>query len=120
MVLDFYIINDRINMFTVEETNDYIEWFNRLNLKEQGLVHSRISRIISYEHLGNVRQINQYLAELKWKNGRRVYFTITLGQENRIMILLLGGNKSSQTRDIKTNLDVASSQAHDIAKFSSD
>ncbi len=41
------------------------------------------------------------MAELKWKNGRRIYFSVTLEDDGQILILLLGGNKNGQNRDIR-------------------
>lgn len=37
--------------------------------------------------------------ELKWKNGRRVYYTTVYQYK---ILLLLGGNKNGQDRDIQT------------------
>jgi putative addiction module killer protein len=52
-------------------------------------------------HFGMVRKLDKNLAEFKWKNGLRVYFTLIRYQEDRMILLLLGGNKNSQDWDIK-------------------
>jgi putative addiction module killer protein len=38
---------------------------------------------------------------LKWGNGRRIYFTLVKDENDNIIILLLGGNKNSQDKDIQ-------------------
>ena len=38
------------------------------------------------------------LTEIKWKNGRRVYFSV-IG--NKVILLLIGGYKNAQNKEIK-------------------
>jgi putative addiction module killer protein len=88
-------------MYLVVETKDYNDWLQTLTLKEQAQVNARISRIRINEHFGVAKKLDQNLAELKWSNGKRIYFAITSNEFEKIIILLLGGNKNSQTSDIK-------------------
>lgn len=88
-------------MFKVKETKEYIDWFNKQSIKEQGQIQARIAKVRTGGHFGNAKKLDQSLAELKWKNGRRVYFTLALDGGGNIIILLLGGNKNSQSKDIK-------------------
>lgn len=60
-----------------------------------------LERILDHGHFGEARQLYSNLAELKWKSGLRIYFSIMRDKENRIVVLLLGGNKNSQKSDIK-------------------
>ncbi len=87
-------------MYQVVETEEYIRWFERLNTKEQAQIHSRIANIWQHGHFGTAKKLDQSLAELKWKNGRRVYFTLAKDEDGNIIVLLLGGNKNTQSKDI--------------------
>lgn len=87
-------------MYQVVETQEYIEWFNKLNKKEQAQVHARVTKIRLYGYFGDTKKLDSSLAELKWKNGRRVYFTVAKNHTGHIIILLLGGSKNTQSKDI--------------------
>lgn len=87
-------------MYQVVETEEYINWFERLNTKEQAQIHSRIANIRLHGHFGTAKKLDQSLAELKWKNGRRIYFTLAQDEDGNIIVLLLGGNKNTQGKDI--------------------
>ena len=47
---------------------------------------------------GEYRQLSNNLYELKFKNGIRIYYT---EDEKTIVLLLTGGDKKSQSKDIK-------------------
>jgi putative addiction module killer protein len=79
-------------------TREFLDWFVGLTVNEQLQIDSRIQRIQDHGHFGDVKNIGNGLAELRWKSGRRIYFT-RVGQ---VMILLLnGGLKNAQKKDIK-------------------
>jgi len=48
--------------------------------------------------LGDVRYLGNKLFEFKWKIGIRIYFVI---KGRKIILLINGGNKNDQKRDIK-------------------
>jgi putative addiction module killer protein len=73
-------------------------WFSHLHPPYKQLVDARVLRIQKYEHFGNIRIITSQIAELKWKNGIRVYF---FKEDNEIIFLLLGGLKNAKKKDIK-------------------
>ena len=82
----------------IERTPEFMEWFDGLSLKDQLQIDSRIQRIRDHAHFGDAKNLGDGLAELRWKNGRRVYFSKT----GSIMILLLsGGLKNAQKKDIQ-------------------
>lgn len=85
-------------MFTVEMTDEYLLWQTRLSDKQRILVDARVERLKNFGHLGVYKHIEGPLIELKWKQGLRVYLART---EDRKFILLWGGNKNGQDRDIK-------------------
>jgi len=71
-------------------------------LKDAQARHRIIARIVRIRegNFGNVRRIDAGLSELKidYGPGYRVYFTIDSG---RLVVLLCGGDKSTQGRDIE-------------------
>lgn len=73
-------------------------WLESLSDKEQSQVKARLNRILVHNHFGDAKILGGGLSELKWKNGRRIYFSII---ERKIILLLIGGNKNGQDKDIK-------------------
>lgn len=77
------------------------EWLGELrDLKARAIVRTRIDRV-SLGNFGNCRDLKDGLWELKidFGPGYRLYF----GKAgNQVVLLLTGGDKSSQIRDIKT------------------
>lgn len=59
----------------------------------------RLQKLEIEEHFGNCRPVGNGISELKinYAKGYRVYFKETDG---RIIILLIGGDKSTQQKDI--------------------
>ena len=85
-------------MIRIKETDEFTTWLNSLTLKEQTQVDARLTRIKKFMHFGDVKGISPGLAELRWKNGWRVYFT----RETKFIVLLLsGGHKNDQKKDIE-------------------
>lgn len=82
----------------VERTPEFNDWFEGLNLKDQLQIDSRIQRIRDHAHFGDAKVLSEGLAELRWKNGRRVYFSKT---GTVIILLLIGGLKNAQKKDIQ-------------------
>ena len=78
----------------------YTEWFESIrDLKTRTQIQSRIDRIKS-GNLGDHKSVGDGVFELRFRSGPgyRIYF----GQVgNTIVLLLCGGDKSSQSRDIK-------------------
>ena len=78
----------------------YTEWINKL--KDQAVrarVRVQVDRL-ELGHTGSVKSLGEGLFELKMKfgSGYRVYF----GYDGpHLIILLAGGDKDSQTKDIK-------------------
>lgn len=82
----------------VSRTLEFEQWLSGEAPKIQALVESRVFRIENYDHFGDAKNLGDGLAELRWKNGLRVYFA-RIGQ--RMVLLLHGGRKNDQKNDIK-------------------
>ena len=79
----------------------YLEWLNNLKDSQTKLrIQDRIKRIEIFDYFGNHKIISNNLYELKFYFGKgyRVYFT---KRNNQIVILLGGGDKTTQNKDIK-------------------
>ncbi len=88
-----------IMRYTLETTIQYDKWFKRLKdtlIKIKIL--ARLSRIEN-GNFGDFKQLSDNLFEFRFffGSGFRVYYTIKGG---KIVLLLVGGNKSSQRKDI--------------------
>ncbi|GAB5412168.1 MAG: hypothetical protein ChlgKO_12820 [Chlamydiales bacterium] len=69
-----------------------------LRKAERKLVESRLFRLEEANHFGDAKFLGDHLAELRWKNGTRVYFYKV---NNNEVYLLLGGYKNAQIKEIK-------------------
>ncbi len=79
----------------VLRTSAFVDWYHGLGKKMRTRVDARIERIVIEGHYGKVRRFGG-ITELKWKSGLRVY----LIEKYSDLILLLGGNKNGQDKDI--------------------
>ena len=90
----------------VRQTKRYIDWFDGLRDRQaRARINARIRRL-SLGNPGDVKPVGEGVSELRidYDPGYRVYF-IQRGQQ--VVILLAGGDKSSQPRDIRTALNLA-------------
>jgi len=87
-------------MFDVQQTRIFYEWLTSLkDRRAVWLIASRLDRL-KFGHFGDVSHVGNGVCELRihFGLGYRVYFQRT-GQS--IIILLCGGDKGSQARDIQ-------------------
>ena len=93
-------------MYEIETTEVFDAWLSGItDSKSQKVIVKRI-RTMSFGSLGKVRSLDNGLFEAKidYGPGFRMYF-VNKGQ--RIIVLLCGGDQSTQTRDIKNARDMA-------------
>lgn len=88
-------------MITLLQTDTFKKW--RLQLKDErirGLIASRLDRL-SFGHTGDAEPVGDGISELRIHHGPgyRIYFQ---RRGNTIIILLCGGDKSTQAKDIRT------------------
>ncbi len=90
----------------VRQTKQFAKWFAKL--KDNIAKLSIARRIVRLENgnFGDSKSVGDGVFELRIDVGKgyRVYFT---NKENTIVILLVGGDKSSQESDIKTAKEMA-------------
>lgn len=88
-------------MYFIEKTPEFDKWFRKLNnLKAKARILFRLQKLENEEHYGDCKPVGQGISELKinYAKGYRVYFKETDG---KVIILLIGGDKSTQQNDIK-------------------
>ena len=86
-------------LIEVRETDVYTRWFRRLRDRQaRARIDIRIRRL-SLGNPGDVRPVGAGISELRidYGPGYRVYF---VRRGRALVILLAGGDKSSQERDI--------------------
>lgn len=79
------------------KSDEYDEWIVKETLKSQVQVIKRLSAVEWDGYFGDHKDLEGEVYELRWKNGRRVYYAY-IPQSS--IILLLGGNKNGQNKDI--------------------
>lgn len=87
-------------MYKVLETNNFLEWFS--NLKDLS-TRIRLARRLDKARLGNLGDVKAltdgiYEMREKFGPGWRMYYVI---RGKTIIVMLGGGDKSSQSNDIK-------------------
>ena len=100
----FYWINNPIyGIIKIRLTllPEFKHWLAGQTLKARLQVRERLSRIQFEEHFGDSRDLADGLYELKWKNGRRVYFSFIRDAEGSVVVVISGGNKNGQDKDIR-------------------
>jgi putative addiction module killer protein len=88
-------------MLELKETTLFRKWRTKLkDERTRALIASRLDRL-AYGHAGDVGPVGEGVSELRIHHGPgyRIYFH---QRGNAVVILLCGGNKSTQTKDIKT------------------
>ena len=93
-------------MIEIRQTDEYERWFETLRDRAARVrIDLRIRRL-SLGNPGSVEPIGEGLSELKidFGPGYRVYY---LRQAGRYVLLLIGGDKSSQARDIRKAKELA-------------
>lgn len=88
-------------MFNIEKTPEFDKWLRKLNdLTAKAKILFRIQKLENDEHFGDCKPVGDEIKELKinYSKGYRVYFKEKNG---KIIILLIGGDKSTQKKDIE-------------------
>ncbi len=93
-------------MHEIRKTDTYVQWFDGLrDIHARARVLARVERLAT-GNPGDVKPVGEGVSELRidYGPGYRVYFTM---RGRTLIILLVGGDKRTQTTDIKTALRLA-------------
>ena len=88
-------------MYFIEKTVEFDKWLRKLKeLKAKAKILFRIQKVETDEHFGDCEPVGDGIREFKinYSKGYRVYFKEKGG---KIILLLIGGDKSTQQKDIK-------------------
>ena len=88
-------------MLFIEKTVEFDKWLRKLkDLKAKAKILLRIQKVEYDGHFGDCKPVGDGIRELKidFGKGYRVYFK---EKDGKIILLLLGGAKSTQQKDIK-------------------
>ncbi|MCI2285485.1 type II toxin-antitoxin system RelE/ParE family toxin [Colwellia sp. MSW7] len=86
--------------YEVKQTSIFKAWLKKLKDRQAlKIIALRLTRAVN-GNLGDVKSLGSNLSEMRIFVGKgyRLYFTIKNGQ---IIVLLCGGDKSSQSKDIE-------------------
>jgi putative addiction module killer protein len=93
-------------MYTVYQTDEFLEWLDALKDKRAQIRIAARLRQVEAGNLGDWQAIEGGVSELRvnFGPGYRLYFT----RRGRVIIMMLNaGDKSSQQRDIRRALNLA-------------
>jgi putative addiction module killer protein len=88
-------------MYFIEKTTEFDKWLKKMkDLRAKAKILVRIQKLEQDEHFGDCETVGDGIRELKinYAKGYRVYFRET---DRKIIMLLIGGDKSTQQRDIE-------------------
>jgi putative addiction module killer protein len=86
-----------VSFLTLKE---YVTWYDAQTAKIRAQIDGRLGKIKDFGHYGHMKKLSHVLSEIKFNNGNRIYFTEKI-IDGRTVILILGGNKHGQDKDIK-------------------
>ena len=93
-------------MIEIRKTEHFAKWIDGLqDIRRRARIQARIERL-AMGNPGDVKTVGEGVSEMRIDHGPgyRVYY---LRHERSLIILLAGGDKSTQVRDIKTALRLA-------------
>ena len=102
---------DTIKRYHLEQTSAFSRWLKGLkDLQARAAIVLRLKQVQA-GHLDDVKPVGGGVSELRWHMGLgyRVYFS---KREDQIILLLAGGDKSTQQRDIARAQQLAKEQTH--------
>ena len=93
-------------MYEIRKTDDFVRWLDNLgDRRGRAKILARLDRVAE-GNLGDTKPVGEGVAELRipFGPGYRMYYT---KRRNIVVILLLGGDKSTQEKDIKRAIQMA-------------
>ena len=88
-------------MVITEKTSEFDKWIRKLkDIRAKSKILFRIQKLETDEHFGDCKPVGAGISEMRinYAKGYRVYFK---EKDNKIVILLIGGYKSTQQKDIE-------------------
>jgi len=95
-----------LSMYTIQQTHKFSQWLTKLkDMRARIAIVRRLERAQS-GNLGDVKSVGERVFEMRVDMGAgyRLYYTM---RGNELIILLVGGDKSTQQRDIEKAIEMA-------------
>jgi putative addiction module killer protein len=93
-------------MYNVQQTEKFSQWLTKLkDMRARIAIMRRVERAQS-GNLGDVKSVGESVYEMRidMGPGYRLYYTM---RGDEMIILLVGGDKSTQQRDIEKAIEMA-------------
>lgn len=93
-------------MIEIRKTEIFAKWIDSLqDIRGRARIQARIERL-AMGNSGDVKPVGEGVSEMRIDHGPgyRIYY---IQRERTMIILLVGGDKSTQAKDIKTALRLA-------------
>jgi putative addiction module killer protein len=94
-------------MIEIRKSDTYEQWFRKLKDRQaQARVNARILRVQQSGNFGDVKPAREGIGEMRidYGPGYRIYF---MQRGPVVVVLLAGGDKSTQDADIKAAIKIA-------------
>jgi len=93
-------------MYTIQQTHKFSQWLIKLKDMRARIAIARRLERAQGGNLGDVKSVGERVFEMRVDMGAgyRLYYTI---RGNELIILLVGGDKSTQQRDIEKAIEMA-------------
>ncbi len=88
------------------QTAEFRAWYFAQTGKARAQIDGRLHRICEFGHWGHLKRLSLLLFEIKFNNGNRIYCT-KQNVDDAVWILIFGGNKNGQSKDIKKAQETA-------------
>jgi putative addiction module killer protein len=88
-------------MINTEKTSVFDKWIRKLkDIRAKSKILFRIQKLETDEYFGDCKTVGDGISEMRinYAKGYRVYFK---EKDKKIVILLIGGDKSTQQKDIE-------------------
>ena len=93
-------------MYNIQQTSKFFQWLTKLkDMRARIAIARRIERAQN-GNLGDVKSVGKSVFEMRidMGPGYRIYYTM---HGDEMIILLVGGDKSTQQRDIEKAIEMA-------------
>ena len=84
--------------YQILSADEFDEWLSDETARSRVQIADRLGRIHDEGYFGDHKHLRKNIWELRWRSGRRIYYSVI--PESQVL-LLLGGNKNGQSKDIK-------------------
>lgn len=101
-----YLNGYNLFMYTIQQTHKFSQWLTKLKDMRARIAIARRLERAQGGNLGDVKSVGERVFEMRVDMGAgyRLYYTM---RGNELIILLVGGDKSTQQRDIEKAIEMA-------------